>query len=224
MQTRLTDLILFPGWGFQASIFMMLTPYLANYHLHLIDLPIQHDSQTLTALANTLPDQAVLAGWSLGGLTAISLCAMFPEKFSKLILLGSTPKFVADNDWKGIPKARARQFSTAANVDINKTIGDFLMLSCLPSHSIKGHLITHSRNDAAALLAQLDFLFRADFRNDFASLIQPSLSLAGERDAILPVTSGCEIIPGAGHAFPFTHAAEVCRRMHHFISSNHDKA
>lgn len=222
MQTKLTNLVLFPGWSFHASIFTMLTPYLSHYRLHFIDLPTQHNRDTLISLAQTLPDQAVLAGWSLGGLTAISLCGLFPEKFSKLILLGSTPKFVADNDWAGIPKAAARQFFSAARVDFENTLADFQTLSCLPSHAIKEHLTAHSRHDTASLLAQLDFLFQADLRDVFAKLTQPILSIAGECDAVLSVTAGREIISGAGHAFPFTHAAEVCLRMHQFISSNHE--
>ena len=221
MQTNLTDLIFFPGWSFHASIFMMLTPYLANYHLHFIDVPIQHDNQTLTALAHTLPDHAVLAGWSLGGLTAISLCDMFPDKFRKLILLGSTPKFVVDKNWAGISKTTAHQFYSSARTDFKKTIADFQTLSCLPSHTIKDHLITHSRHDTDSLLTQLDFLFQADLRDAFINLTQPILSIAGECDAVLSVTAVREIIPVAGHAFPFTHAAAVCRRMHQFISSNH---
>ena len=50
-------------------------------------------------LARQLPDDATLLGWSLGGQVAMRVALDHPHKVARLVLLASTPAFVAAVDW-----------------------------------------------------------------------------------------------------------------------------
>lgn len=201
-----TDLIFLPGFGYRASVFSHLAPYFPEYQLHFADLPPLNEAALIT-FAQQLPARSVLAGWSLGGLIAIQLCAKFPERFEKLVLLASTPKFLAATDWPGI---HPDNFSHLKN-----SLQDFHKLVCFPSRTARQHFANHTGD---APLTSLDYLYETDCRREYASLSQPVLSIAGDRDAILPA-SGTEHIQGAGHALFYTHAAEVCSRIRNFLEA-----
>lgn len=225
MHTQTADLVFLPGWSFHASIFEMLTPHLQKHRLHFIDLPSLHfhDTHTRSEFVSALPTPSTLIGWSLGGLLAISMCASHPLKFNKLILLASSPKFVADENHPGINSHTANDFLLRASQDAEGLLADFHKLVCMPSHSTRAHLKSHAMNNAHTTLSQLKYLISADFRNEYAKLTLPILSIAGERDAVLPpTTSNNIIIAGAGHAFSFTHHDEVCRHILNFQDSSNE--
>jgi pimeloyl-[acyl-carrier protein] methyl ester esterase len=220
---RQHNLVFLPGWGYQASVLTVMAPYFSDMNLHFCDLP---DRAALSSFADALPRHATLIAWSLGGLTAIRLCAQFPAQFTRLILLASSPKFTADADWPGIQRERAHTFLSAAQLDIQQTIHHFHQLVSLPSASrlMRKHLAAHAHHtmNRELLLAQLHDLFAADLRIQLKQLSQPTLIINGERDAILPATPLCKhIIPDAGHAFFFTHTEIVSAHIHTFLETSH---
>ena len=220
---RQHNLVFLPGWGYQASVLSVMTPYFPDMGLHFCDLPVR---TTSSAFADELPRHATLIAWSLGGLTAIRLCAQFPEKFTRLILLASSPKFTADTDWPGITDERANSFLSAAQFDLQETIGHFHQLVSLPSTSrlMRKHLAAHAHHTSnkELLLAGLHDLFTADLRVPLKQLSQPTLIINGERDAILPAIPACHhLIPDGGHAFFFTHTEIACAHIHTFLETSH---
>jgi pimeloyl-[acyl-carrier protein] methyl ester esterase len=219
------NIIFFPGWTFHASALSIMEEYLHGYHFHYRDLPQNNDPETLNAYANTLPSSAILIGWSLGGLLAIRLCAQYPERFTQLVLLGSSPKFVADAHWPGIDPRLADQFKDHATHDTNQCAQHFLQLTCYPnsSRNTREYFAAH-RNDlqsADSKTFHLNDLLKADLRQLYASLKQPILTISGERDAVLPTKNSNVIIPNAGHAFFYTHTPETCAAILDFLGSNH---
>ena len=220
-----TDLVFLPGWGFHATVFECLTPYFPEQRLHFLDLPPLNNrciSEVVHEVAHQLPPRSTLAGWSLGGLMAIELCAQFPERFDKLVLLASTPKFSAGADWQGINSARINAFIFAAKQDMQQCLHAFLKLVCFPAAARRAaeYFATHTIQDHAALLSYLPYLFQSDLRTACSNLTQPVLSIAGDRDAILAAEpANSLIISGAGHALFFTHAAAVCRHITSFLDA-----
>lgn len=225
MQTQSSNLVFLPGWSFSASIFKMMSPHLRQHQLHFADLPpLQNtDAHAISEFARTLPARSTLIGWSLGGLVAIALCAQASGQFQKLILLGSSPKFVAEESWPGINSEIAEQFLTRLHRDSRKLMTDFHKLVRMPSRSIHTHLKEHALKNQEHMPSQLNYLLASDFRKELSELGLPTLSIAGEQDAILPPSdSNHVIIPNAGHAFPFTHCAEVCQHILEFENTNHE--
>src|SRR5689334_1538747 len=77
-----------PGFGFKASIWENIAKEFTKDQCILIDLPDKTSySAIIEQINNQLPDHCILVAWSLGGLLAIDLCLMFPEKFQKLVMV-----------------------------------------------------------------------------------------------------------------------------------------
>lgn len=219
MTKPLTDIVCLPGWSYRASVFEVLRPHFPHHRLHFVNLPQLNDCMNLSTLANTLPPHAALIGWSMGGLAAIALCAQFPDLFPTLILLSSTPRFIADNEWQGINSENAASFMQQTMLDIQKTLDQFQALTCFPSRAARAYFTLHAYDAAHPSLAdELHYLFQVDLRRQFVALTQPVLSIHGARDAVLsPALENSHILPDAGHAALFTHAEEVSRLIHSHI-------
>ena len=107
-------LVLLHGWGADSSVFAEFAQSLSRIRpIILVDLPGFGGSDSwsdisleelLDVLANQLPDQFHLLGWSLGGMLATTFCQRFPQRVGKLITLASNACFVASDHW---PKAMA---------------------------------------------------------------------------------------------------------------------
>ena len=99
------DLVLLHGWGLNAEVWQSIIPrFSAHYRLHLVDLPGYGRSQHFGALTleqmaaqllPALPPQAIVVGWSLGGLVATQLALSAPEKLAALITVASSPCFLS---------------------------------------------------------------------------------------------------------------------------------
>ena len=105
-------LVMIHGWGMHSDMWMQARDLLSQqFELHLLDLPGMGYSQNMAdyrlstvaeKIAQDIPSNAYILGWSLGGLIASKIALITPVK--KLILVASTPCFVAREDWQqGMP-------------------------------------------------------------------------------------------------------------------------
>ncbi len=117
-------LVLLHGWGLNQAVWQQIIPFFSDdYQLLTLDLPgfghQQHHPTpyTLTAvvaqLAQQIPPQSLVLGWSLGGLIATQLALDFPDKIKALALVASSPCFLAKTDWPGMESKVLTQFATA---------------------------------------------------------------------------------------------------------------
>src|SRR5258706_2370883 len=107
-------LVLLHGWGFDSGIWTDLAERLArSRRVHLVDLPGHGYSRhralgSLNALvdevARTIPDDALVAGWSMGGLVAQRLARRHPGKVRGLAGMAGPPGSGAPKGW---PPAKA---------------------------------------------------------------------------------------------------------------------
>lgn len=211
-------LVFLPGWGYQASVWQPVIEALPTYQTLLLDWPESLDDESLHHLGNSLPDHAVLIGWSLGGSLAIQLCSLLPEKFSRLVLVASSPCFIANTDWPGIQPEAAEAFIRAAACQPAEHLKQFHQLVLFPTHSRQD--LRFLQNNAAKphpTVIVLNHFLRIDLRASYNSLKLPVLSLAGERDAVLPPHPSDRIFPGAGHAFFLSHRTSFVNALHDFL-------
>ena len=132
-------LALVHGWGMNARVFDTLADVLAaDFEVRALDLPGHGGRDALVVntlqswaddLAHQLPDNAMLLGWSLGGQVAMRAALDHPHKVKRLVLLASTPKFVATADWeRGMAAADLQDFGAALLAEPQAALLRFLSL------------------------------------------------------------------------------------------------
>lgn len=114
-----TNIVLLPGWGFSAKILRPLADVLeSKYQVSLRELDNLTD----------LPSQAILIGWSLGGLCAIKLAHQYPDRFTKVIAIATNPCFIAQPDWPGVSSENFAAFEKKLENNPEKLLREFALL------------------------------------------------------------------------------------------------
>lgn len=218
-------LILLHGWGMNSHVWQPILPALEQHaNVTCIDLP-GHGANghlplgtlqtAIEQLAPHIPQNAVLMGWSLGGLIAQGLAHALPERVAALVLVASTPKFVTDHTWQhAIAPAVLATFAQNLQTDYLATVKRFFALQFLntktDSHTVNAlrDTILSQPANPQALTDGLEILRTADFRTMPAS--QPTLWLLGQLDKLIPA-SLADALPEMGykHIARLQHAAHV---------------
>ncbi|HEX7971196.1 MAG TPA: pimeloyl-ACP methyl ester esterase BioH [Thiobacillus sp.] len=227
-------LALVHGWGMNARVFDALAARLAaDFEVRALDLP-GHGGRAALAentlqrwaddLAQQLPDGTTLLGWSLGGQVAMRAALDHPRKIARLILLASTPKFVAAGDWeRGMTAADLQEFGTALMTDPQATLLRFLSLQTRGMSNQKTRLQQLRQTLLAAPVARpealasgLAMLHGTDLRIELPLLTQPTLVLHGALDTLTPPAAGAwlaETLPDVQH-IEFARAAHAPHLSH----------
>ncbi|HED19286.1 MAG TPA: alpha/beta fold hydrolase, partial [Gammaproteobacteria bacterium] len=133
------DLVLLHGWGMHGGIWADWAGALSSrFRVWVVDLPGHGNSDyegqdTLdswaSAVQEVVPANAWWLGWSLGGLVSMAALASQRKAIRGLVLLASTPCFVAAPDWKPAVDVKVfDQFARQLKSDINRTLIRFLSL------------------------------------------------------------------------------------------------
>ncbi|MBN0989394.1 alpha/beta fold hydrolase [Amphritea sp. RP18W] len=199
-------LVLLHGWGMHSGIWRALLPELeADYQITVIDLPglgysngcspsSYHLDTVTELLAGVAPVSAYWLGWSLGGVIAMAFAQRYPERVNGLITLGSSPCFVARDDWPfGMDEATYRQFEQDLAANPVKTLQRFNMLQVQGSNTARSDLktlkqvISEVQPAAPALIDSLALL-RHDYRDLFRNTRLPLLHLLCQLDTLAPAS------------------------------------
>jgi pimeloyl-[acyl-carrier protein] methyl ester esterase len=160
-----------------------------------------------------------------------------PARVRRLVLIGTTPKFVAGPDW---PHAMAREtlyrFADELRVAYAPTLRRFLALQVQGSDEgrttlaqLRDGLFAHGVPDASVLRDALDELAAIDVRGLVRSITQPALVIAGDRDTLTPLPAArwladelpgatLLVVPGAAHAPFLSHPALVLGALRDFLA------
>lgn len=239
-------LALLHGWGMNARVFDALAEHLADdFELRALHLPghggraaLPHNTLQSWAddLAQQLPHHSTLLGWSLGGQVAMRAALDHPHTISRLILLASTPAFVATVDWEaGMAPDDLEAFGTALIADQAATLLRFLSLQTrgMPEqktvlHTLRQAFLSVPPAEAGALAGGLDMLRHTDLRVVVSQLSQPTLVLHGALDTLTPPAAGAwlaatlpnarhVVLPRAAHAPHVSHSVEVAAAIRDFL-------
>jgi pimeloyl-[acyl-carrier protein] methyl ester esterase len=221
-------LTLVHGWGMNARVFDTLAELLAaDFEVCALNLP-GHGGRNAVAdntlqgwaddLARQLPDHTILLGWSLGGLVAMRAALDYPHKVARLVLLASTPKFVATEDWtRGISPDALQDFGAALVADPGATLLRFLSLQTrgMPGQKallqlLRQVLLAVPIPSSETLVGGLSILRDTDLRDELSRLKQPTLVLHGALDTLTPASAGAWL---AG-ALPDVRHVEIARGAH----------
>lgn len=235
-------LALVHGWGMNARVFNPLIERLkGEFEVHALNLPghggrpcLQDNSLQSWGddIARQLAPDTILLGWSLGGQAAMRAALDHPGKVARLVLLASTPRFVAAPDWEhGMDAGDLEDFGGALLADPQATLLRFLALqtrgaTCQKTllQQLRQILATASAPDDRALTAGLRVLRETDLRHEMNQLRQPTLVLHGALDTLtrpggaawlagaLPDATHVELAHAA-HAPHLSHSAEVAAEI-----------
>lgn len=204
-------LVLLHGWALHAGLFAPLIPELARrFRVHAIDLPGHGYSPavatySLDAIVQALRDAFAavkeplrVLGWSLGGMVALRWAHTHPERLAQLVLVATTPRFVAAADWPSAmaPETLAR-FAGELRVAYRLTLQRFLTLQVQGSEEgiallkqLRARLFERGEPSAQVLRDALALLSATDLRQEVAQIHTPALVVTGERDTLTPAAAG----------------------------------
>ncbi|NMG30991.1 alpha/beta fold hydrolase [Aromatoleum evansii] len=237
-------LVLLHGWGLTPSVWrglrealpsraVTLAPALPG-HGNALPAPSADLAAWSDALLPALPDRAALCGWSLGGLIALDLARRHPERVARLILIGSTPRFVARSDdgpWPhGLDAATVAAFNANFATDPAGTQKKFVALQSLGDarrRAVAGELAAALADTgperAPSLSSGLEVLANTDLRAFIPEIRQPAQLIHGASDALMPLAAAewlAQQLPDArlaifddcGHA-PFLSRPDECAAL-----------
>lgn len=241
------DLVLLHGWGMNGDVWEGVLPTLSqHYRTTIVDLPghgrsldcprVYSLTNLSAALADVLPAQASLVGWSLGGMLATQFTLDHPQCVHKLALIASAPKFVRDSDWMdGVEPDVLDGFAAGLRQDFQQTIRRFIAIQAMGSEhardeqrTLRERVFRHGNPQPAALEGGLNILRQADLRPRLPEIRCPSLLMVGEHDALfrrraaeqtleLFPQASLSVVPGAGHAPFLSHPAIFLAALQAFL-------
>ena len=217
-------LILLPGWGLGVSPMEPLAAALHGLNEHLRvqvePLPALASSdldEWLDELDASLPDDAWLGGWSLGGMLASELAARRGERCCGLLTLASNPCFVTRDGWpNAMPGATFEAFLAGCHADAPVTLKRFGLLCAKGAADPRGlaRLLTSAapQTPSDVLMSGLELLAQLDTRDALVAYRGPQLHLFAGLDELVPAEAASDLlsllpdveiglIEQAGHAF-----------------------
>lgn len=216
------------GWASDSSVwpYELIKP--ATYLYHCERFP-DYDHLDST-FGQAWSEQAVpmtVIGWSLGGMLALQLAAAYPERIGKLILIGSTAKFITTSDYKhGLSLGMVKNMNRKLAKNSEQTLIEFykLMFSAHEQKASEQFIQMTAPSmlniSSDTLGTGLDYLMTTDLRSLLPSIRTPSLIIHGTKDAICPIDAAYYLashlpnsqlisLPGAGH-IPFYSQLNHC--------------
>ena len=170
-------------------------------------------------------ERAHVCGLSLGGVVAIAMHAMAPERCASLVLADT---FAVHPDGPGIYER-----SIAASADLRALAEarvDFLLAPGALADVRREVVETMAKIDPAAYRIGAEAVWLADQRDRAAAIDIPTLVICGEEDKVTPPSlseelaaiipeAKLETIPGAGHISNLERPAEFNRIVEEFIGN-----
>ncbi len=210
------DLVLLHGWAANLGVWDQLTNALSDeFRVISLDLPghgkSDWDPRAGTPAAHTwrvhetlapITERYSLLGWSLGGHFALDLAAAMPGAIQKLVLVNSSPRFLAAPGWPfGTAAALLRRLEKRLELARINTIDEFMNLQVrgMPPRTaarvlqvLRAKQRTHGAAHPDALANGLERLKNGDLRAAVTQVRVPTLVIGGTHDRI--------ISPGASRA------------------------
>ncbi|WP_230968883.1 alpha/beta fold hydrolase [Nitrogeniibacter aestuarii] len=233
-------LTLIHGWGMSPAVWTSLragfaatrevfTPALPGHDAH-GDRAID-EGDWVAKLADAIPDQSAVIGWSLGGQLAMRIAIDHPHKVSRLVLVGTTPCFVQQPGWThALDADTVTGFRNEFATDPSQTLKRFVALQAMGEADRKGlsrelgkALIPVDSDNAGTLARGLDLLSTIDLRSELSRIGCPVRIFHGSKDALMPEgaahwladhieSAQLTCFDDAGHA-PFLSRPEEFRRL-----------
>ena len=244
------SIIFLNGLSQSTSAWMIMVPFFTNdYKIILCDFIFQGQSDSkgnersfdqhaadIFGLINYLQiDKIHVAGLSYGSLVAQHIALNHPEKVNKLFLLSSFAH--KTSYFEAISLAWQRALETGGySLMLDVMLPTVLSEAYFEHPLIPINILKSSRQsvntDAGALNKLMDATYnRGDYREKLKAIINSTMVIHGEKDALLPVHMGkavgdsipgskFEVISGAGHTLNLEAVPQTVKLIKEFIQNN----
>jgi len=227
------DVVLVHGWAWHGGVWESVARQLAaRFRVWMPELPGHgHNRQTTVndgldawsdAMRQQVPAAATWVGWSLGGLVALAAARL--RYATRLVLIGTTPRFVSADDWDcGWPAEQFARFrgdiERDGDIALERFAGLHVPAGATPRpllRRLRGEIFARGVPATQALRAGLDILRDTDMRAVLTEVTVPTLVLHGEGDQIVFPRAAAYLaqalpdahhrpVAAAGHALPLSH-------------------
>ena len=205
-----TPVVLLHGWALHSGIWGGLPASLAEKHrVHAVDLPGHGHSPALArftaeavvqSLAGTFAaerEPLTVVGWSLGGQLALAWALARPKCVARLVLVATTPRFVAGHGWDcAMARTTLEAFAADLETGWRATVLRFLTLQMRGGErghatlaSMRRELFARGDPAPAVLHETLALLATSDLRAAVGNVAQPALVVAGMHDTLVPAAA-----------------------------------
>jgi malonyl-CoA O-methyltransferase len=186
------------GWGCDSRVWHSFVEDINalgdEYSCQLINLDFSISSVEALCenIYEQLPDKCILCGWSLGGMLAIRLAALYPNKITALITLASNITFVETASWaSAMPKSTFKKFFELTKSDFQKSLKRFAVLQTLSDEFAGLQKQWLDQLDFTGLssdksLNALTLLESIDNLDVVQNIDCPALYVFGEQDKLVP--------------------------------------
>lgn len=239
-------LILLPGWGLGVSPMEPLAAALRGLDEHLRveieplpELESSDPEEWLDELDSTIPQDAWLGGWSLGGMLASQLAARRGDRCCGLLTLASNASFVSHEQWpSAMPGGTFDAFLAGCEADPRMTLKRFTLLCAQGAEDPRGLsrlLLGGAPNSSApVLMSGLQVLAQLDTRQALQAFRGPQLHLFAGLDGLVPAEAAGDLlslladveiglIEQASHAFLLEDPHGVAGAIHAFLHESGDE-
>ncbi len=241
-------LVLLHGWAMHGGLFATLLPGLARrFRVHAVDLPGHGHSPPIApaalddvvdAVASAIGGAGPLSvlGWSFGGQVALRWARLDPARVGRLVLVCTSPRFVAADDWPHAMSAETlSRFGDELASAWRLTLQRFLTLQVHGSDegrrslaALRHQLFARGEPSREARGGELAALASADLRDDARRVRASALVVAGDRDTLAPPEAGAwlagamprarfALLAGAAHAPFLSHREAFDREVDAFL-------
>ena len=246
------DLVLLHGWGMNLRVWDAVAAALARrFRVIAIDLPghgasdwdltAPHPAAQVFRVHETLAPLTTryhLVGWSLGGQFALDLAAALPAGIERLVLVATTPRFLAGPDWRcGLKPAALQKLAAGVRAGPAQAVSGFLKLqvrglaprtAARVRAELQQALVRGGAAHPEALAWGLERLRVGDLRTQLAQVKKPALVIAGRDDRITPPAAARALaaalpkgryrsLAGAGHVPFLSHPEAFANLLRGFL-------
>lgn len=181
---------------------------------------------------DSAPPRFDLAGFSLGGITALEMVAQAPARIARLALLDTNPRpdpeANADKRRAAVDRARSEGMATF----ITDAWANLVSPTNIKDEELKAVIVAMAERcgpDRLADQAEIA-IHRADSRPRLAAITMPTLILAGADEKVVPPEATEELrrgtphaafhlIPDAGHFLPLENPAATAFHMRQWLAN-----
>jgi len=190
-------------------------------------------AQNLAEMIHSLSEPPVIIGWSMGGMIAIETLGGNDIPVRALVLISSTARFCDAADYAcGIPARSVKAMQLGLEKAPERTLMAFFRALHAPNPTENKELTEQVKKTIASginpLKQGLNYLIKADLRDNLEKIRIPTLVMHGEKDGIIPFGASeylANSLPQGrlwmnsemGHDLPVREAASVSKIISAFI-------
>ena len=180
------------GWAVNQKIWPQALCTKESYFYNCSQYPDEsHLDATFHSVWLIKKEKITVIGWSLGGMLAMQLAELYPDKIKRLILIASTPRFTAGKEYNGgVSPSVVKNLLRKISRNKNKAQQDFyeLMFSEEEADAKKKFMktidLTFFNIEENVLEKGLKYLLLKDLRSNLSRITVPTEIIHGSKDSI----------------------------------------